>query len=82
MEVYVSLGKLDEICSYFNDYRGRITPFYTYNIAHEFYRGYVVEVYSMKNKSLLTPVVHIIRIPPYNTRWFATEYVNGGLIAR
>ena len=74
----MSLGNIDEIGAYLNmNYKAHQTPFTIYNITHEFYRGYVAEVYTMKNRSLLAPVIQVLRVPPTNVRWFAGYYMPG-----
>ena len=70
----MSIGRIDEIQYYFNEnYRGYFEKFILYNFSHEFYRGYATEVYTVYEKrdhSLISPVIHVFRIPPTNMRWF------------
>ena len=70
----MSIGSIERIQYYFNEhYRGYFEKFILYNFSHEFYRGYATEVYAVCNEkypSLLSPVIHVFRIPPTNMRWF------------
>ena len=70
----MSIGRIDEIQYYFNEnYTGYFEKFSLYNLSHEFYRGYATEVYTVskeKYRSLLSPVIHVFRIPPTKMRWF------------
>lgn len=70
----MSIGAIERITTYFNEnYRGHFENFSLYNFAHEYYRGYATEVYTVNNEkypSIISPVIHIFRIPPTNMRWF------------
>ena len=70
----MSIGSIERIQYYFNEnYTGYFEKFLLYNLSHEFYRGYATAVYTVceeKYHSLISPVIHVFRIPPANMRWF------------